>query len=384
MKKMISIILVLNLFLASMCVSAFGVNEGAVNVKAKSAVLMDFSTGEVLYSFNDNQKLYPASVTKIMPMLIFMEELEKGTIKLTDTVKTSSNASGKGGSQIWLKEGEVMTVDDLLKATAIGSANDAVTALGEHIAGSEEAFVALMNEKAKAMGMNNTTFENCSGLDDETKNHFSTAYDIAIMSRALLKHKDISKYTTVWMDTLRDGKTQLVNTNKLVRFYKGTTGLKTGTTSRAGYCLSASAERNGLHLIAVVMGADSSNERFDGAKAMLDWGFANFETVTPQLDSSLLSEVRVLKGVEAFVVPVADEIKPMTLKKGESEKISTEIILAENIEAPCEENQILGKIILTVDGKTAGEVNIRSKNPVERINFSVMLLRFLKVLSKSL
>jgi D-alanyl-D-alanine carboxypeptidase (penicillin-binding protein 5/6) len=271
-----------------------------------------------------------------------------------------------------------------LKATAIGSANDAVTALGEHIAGSEDAFVALMNEKAKAMGMNNTTFENCSGLDDETKNHFSTAYDIAIMSRALLRHKYISKYTTVWMDTLRDGKTQLVNTNKLVRFYKGTTGLKTGTTSRAGYCLSASAERNGLHLIAVVMGADSSNERFDGAKAMLDWGFANFETVTPQLDSSLLSEVRVLKGVEAYVVPVADEIKPLTLKKGESEKISTEIILAENIEAPCEENQILGKIILTVDGKTAGEVNIRSKNPVERINFSVMLLRFLKVLSKSL
>lgn len=384
MKKLISIILVLNLLLASMSVSVFGVNEGAVNVKAKSAVLMDFSTGEVLYSVNENQKLYPASVTKIMPMLIFMEELEKGTIKLTDTVKTSSNASSKGGSQIWLKEGEVMTVDDLLKATAIGSANDAVTALGEHIAGSEEAFVALMNEKAKAMGMNNTTFENCSGLDDETKNHFSTAYDIAIMSRALLKHKDISKYTTVWMDTLRDGKTQLVNTNKLVRFYKGTTGLKTGTTSRAGYCLSASAERNGLHLIAVVMGADSSNERFDGAKAMLDWGFANFETVTPQLDSSLLSEVRVLKGVDAYVMPVADEIKPLTLKKGESDKISTEIILAENIEAPCEENQILGKIILTVDGKTAGEVNIRSKNPVERINFGVMLLRFLKVLSKSL
>ncbi len=383
MKKLISIILVLNLLLISMSVSAFGVNEGAVNVNAKSAVLMDFSTGEVLYCFNENQRLYPASVTKIMPMLIFMEELQKGTIKLTDTVKTSSNASSKGGSQIWLKEGEVMTVDDLLKATAIGSANDAVTALGEHIAGSEEAFVQLMNEKAKAMGMNNTTFENCSGLDDDTKNHFSTAYDIAIMSRALLKHKEISKYTTVWMDTLRDGKTQLVNTNKLVRFYKGTTGLKTGTTSRAGYCLSASAERNGLHLIAVVMGADSSNERFDGAKAMLDWGFANFETVTPQLDSSLLSEVRVLKGVDAYVVPVTDEIKPLTLKKGESEKIATEIILAENIEAPCEENQLLGKIILTVDGETVGEVNIRSKNPVERINFGVMLLRFLKVLSKS-
>ncbi|MBQ1242740.1 MAG: D-alanyl-D-alanine carboxypeptidase, partial [Clostridia bacterium] len=219
MKKLISIILVLNLPLASMCVSAFGVNEGAVNVKAKSAVLMDFSTGEVLYSFNENQKLYPASVTKIMPMLIFMEELEKGTIKLTDTVKASVNAASKGGSQIWLKEGEIMTVDDLIKATAIGSANDAVTALGEHIAGSEEGFVKLMNEKAKALGMKNTTFENYSGLDDDTKNHFSTAYDIALMSRELLKHKDITKYTTVWMDTLRGGKTQLVNTNKLVRFY---------------------------------------------------------------------------------------------------------------------------------------------------------------------
>lgn len=384
MKKLISIILVLNLMLISLSVFAFGVNEGAVAVNAKSAVLMDFSTGEVLYSFNENEKLYPASVTKIMPMLIFMEELQKGTIALTDTVKTSSNASSKGGSQIWLKEGEIMTVDDLLKATAIGSANDAVTALGEHIAGSEEGFVQLMNEKAKALGMNNTTFENCSGLDDDTKNHFSTAYDIALMSRELLKHKEITKYTTVWMDTLREGKTQLVNTNKLVRFYKGTTGLKTGTTSRAGYCLSASAERDGLHLIAVVMGAESSNERFDGAKALLDWGFANFETVTPEIDSALLKDVRVLKGAEAYVTPIAENLKPFTLKKGDKDRMVTEITLPENIEAPCEENQTLGRIIFTIDGKEAGQVSLKSKNSVERINFGVMLLRFLKVLSKSL
>lgn len=384
MKKLISIILVLNLLFFSVTFSSFAVNEGAVTVRAKSAVLMDFSTGEILYSFNENEKLYPASVTKIMPMLIFMEELEKGTIKLDDTVKTSANASSKGGSQIWLKEGEVMTVNDLLKATAIGSANDAVTALGEHIAGSEEAFVKLMNEKAKSLGMNNTTFENCSGLDDDTKNHFSTAYDIALMSRELLKHKDITKYTTVWMDTLREGETQLVNTNKLVRFYKGTTGLKTGTTSRAGYCLSASAERDGLHLIAVIMGAESSNERFDNAKAMLDWGFANFETVTPEIDHSLLSDIRVIKGVDSYVTPVADEVRALTLEKGMKDRIKTEITLSEDIEAPCEENQVLGKITLTVDGETVGEVSLKSKNPVERINFGVMLLRFLKVLSKSL
>lgn len=384
MKKLISTFIVLNFLLLSLSVSAFSVNDDALSINAKSALLMDFSTGEVLYSFNENERLYPASVTKIMPMVIFMEELQKGTIKLTDTVKASANAASKGGSQIWLKEGEIMTVDDLLKATAIGSANDAVTALGEHIAGSEEGFVKLMNEKAKALGMKNTTFENCSGLDDDTKNHFSTAYDIALMSRELLKHKDITKYTTVWMDTLRGGETQLVNTNKLVRFYNGTTGLKTGTTSRAGYCLSASAERNGLHLIAVVMGADNSNDRFESAKTMLNWGFANYETVTPEIDYSIISDVRVLKGSDAYVTPTADEVKPITLQKGMKDRIETEITLAESIEAPCEENQILGKITLTVDGEAVGEINIRSKNSVERINFGVMLLRFLKVLSKSL
>ncbi len=384
MKKILSVILVLNILLLSLSFSSSALNEGAVEVKAKSAVLMDFSTGKVLFSKNENEKLYPASVTKIMPMLLFMEALDSGKISLTDVVTTSSNAAGKGGSQIWLKEGETMTVDELLKATAIGSANDAVTALGEHIAGSEEGFVKMMNERAKQLGMVNTNFENCSGLDDDTETHLTTAYDIALMSRELLKHEKITDYTTVWMDSLRGGETQLVNTNKLVRFYNGTTGLKTGTTSKAGHCLSASAKRDGLHLIAVVMGAENSTDRFEGAKAMLNWGFASFETVTPEIDSSLFSPVRVLKGADAYVDPVIEELTPLTLEAGQKDKIETVITLPENIEAPCEENQILGKVTLTVDGTTVGEFNLRCKNPVEKITFGVMLLRFLKVLSKSL
>ena len=384
MKKILSIILVLNLIFLSFSLSASAINEEAVEVNAKAAVLMDFSTGKVLYSFNENERLYPASVTKIMPMLLVMEALDSGKISLDDTVTTSTNAASKGGSQIWLKEGEEMTVDELMKATAIGSANDAVTALGEHLYGSEEAFVLEMNKRAEELGMTNTNFVNGSGLDDDTTEHLTTAYDIAVMSRELLKHEKISDYTTVWMDSLRGGETQLVNTNKLVRFYSGTTGLKTGTTSKAGNCLSASAKRDGLHLIAVVMGASSGTERFEAAKRMLNWGFSNYETVTPSVDEALLTPVRVKKGVEAYVMPRAEEIKPLTLNKGLKDKIETEISLSDYIEAPCEENQIIGKLVIKAEGETVGEYNLLCEKPVERITFGVMFLRFLKVLSKSL
>lgn len=384
MKKSISLILVFVLMLSCFTFSSSAVNEGAVEVKAKSAVLMDFSTGQVLYSFNENERLYPASVTKIMPMLLVMEALDSGKISLTDTVTTSTNASSKGGSQIWLKEGEQMTVDELMKATAIGSANDAVTALGEHLYGSEEAFVSAMNKRAEELGMTNTNFENGSGLDDTTTDHLTTAYDIALMSRELLKHEKITDYTTVWMDSLRDGATELVNTNRLVRFYNGTTGLKTGTTSRAGHCLSASAERDGLHLIAVVMGASNSTDRFEGAKALLNWGFSNYETVTPTVDSALLTPVRVKKGVDAYVMPKVGEIQPLTLRKGLKDKTETEITLSDYIEAPCEENQIIGKVVIRAEGETVGEYNLLCEKSVERITFGVMIFRFLKVLSKSL
>lgn len=384
MKKLLSFVLAINLIVMCFCFSGYAINEGAVDVNAKSAVLMDFSTGEILYSFNENERLYPASVTKIMSMLLVMEALARGEISLDDIVTASANASSKGGSQIWLKEGEQMTVNELLKATAIGSANDAVTALGEHIYGSEEAFVNAMNKRAEELHMTNTNFVNGSGLDDETTEHLTTAYDIALMSRELLKHEKIKDYTTVWTDALRGGETQLVNTNKLVRFYSGTTGLKTGTTSKAGNCLSASAEREGLHLIAVVMGATNSTERFESAKAMLNWGFANYETVTPETDETLFTPVRVKMGVEAYVMPKAQEIKPLTLKKGLKDKLETEISLSDYVEAPCEENQIIGKVFIKADSEIVGEYNLLCEKPVERITFGVMFFRFLKVLSKSL
>lgn len=383
MKKTISTVLTIILILCSFYVSAFAENETAVDVKAKSAVLMDASTGEVLFAKNENEKLYPASVTKIMSLLLFMEALDGGTISLADTVTASPSAAAKGGSQIWLKEGEQMTVDELLRATAIGSANDACTALGEHIAGSEEAFVSLMNEKAKQLGMENTHFDNCTGLDDDSETHLTTALDIAIMSKELLSHERIKTYTTVWMDSLRDGATQLVNTNKLVRFYNGTTGLKTGTTTKAGHCLSASAERNSLHLIAVVMGAQKSDDRFEGAKALLNWGFANYETVTPEIDTSSFSEVKVLRGVEETVRATVKDIKPLTLKTGLKSKIETVSELQEDVEAPVEQGQILGKVQLKIDGKVISEYNLVATNAVEKTKILDIMLRFLKSITKS-
>lgn len=383
MKKLISFFISVIILAGAFCVGTAAVNDSEIKVNAKAAVLMDASTGEVLFSFNENEKLYPASVTKIMPLLLFMEALDSGKIALTDVVTASPTAASKGGSQIWLKEGEQMTVDELLRATAIASANDACTALGEHIAGSETGFVKMMNDRAKELGMVNTAFVNCSGLDDDTTEHLTTAYDIALMSKELLSHDRIKTYTTVWMDSLRDGATQLVNTNKLVRFYSGTTGLKTGTTSKAGHCLSASAEREGLHLIAVVMGADNSTDRFEGAKAMLDWGFANFETVTPQIDSSLFGEVKIIRGVEESIKPVITGVKPITLKAGEKSQLKTEVSLCENAEAPIEKNQTLGTVTLKIDDKEIAKYNLVSEKEVEKTNIGHIIARFLTSLAKS-
>lgn len=384
MKRYVALITSMIFFLTLFTFSVSAENESEITVNAESGVLMDVQTGQVLYSFNEDKQLYPASVTKIMPLLLFMEALDSGKISLTDVVTASHDAASKGGSQIWLKEGEQMTVDELLRATAIASANDACTALGEHIAGSEGAFVKMMNDRADALGMKNTNFVNCSGLDDDTTEHLTTAYDIALMSCELLKHGKITDYTTVWMDSLRDGATQLVNTNRLVRFYKGTTGLKTGTTSKAGHCLSASAERDGLHLVAVVMGAKNSTDRFEGAKAMLDWGFANYESFTPEIDLSALTQVRVLKGVEAYVEPQLSQVKSLTLKSGQKQSLETKISLCEDVEAPVEENQTLGKVELLFGEKTVAEYNLTAKNAVERINIFIMGDRILKSLTKAL
>lgn len=368
MKKIISVLLCF-LLIMPLSVKAYANNTLTDSLSAESVVLMEMSSGEILLSKNPDEKLPPASITKIMTMLLVMEALESGKITLEDMVTTSKNASSKGGSQIWLKEGEQMTVHDMLKATAIGSANDACTALGEHIAGGETEFVAMMNKRAKELGMNNTNFENPSGLDDTAENHYSTALDVAIMSCALMKHEKIKEYTTVWMDSLRNGETELVNTNRLVRFYDGTTGVKTGTTSKAGYCVSASAQRDGMELVAVVLGSDNSTERFEDAKKLLNWGFANYTVCQPTVDSSLITNVNVLFGKENVIVPVTKGIEPILVKKGTEEKITQRVDICLDVEAPVEKGQKLGTVYFEIDGGTVASCLIISENSVERRNW---------------
>ncbi len=338
-----------------------------IEIKAKAAVLMEVTSGKVLMEYNPDTKLFPASVTKIMTMLLVAEAISSKKITLADKVSCSQNAATKGGSQIWLEEGESMTVDELLRATAIGSANDAATLLGEYVAGSETAFIDMMNNRAKELKMNNTHFENATGLDDTTDTHLTTAKDIGIMSCELLKYDFIRDYTTVWMDSLRDGKTELVNTNKLVRFYSGTTGLKTGTTAKAGCCVSASAEREGLHLVAVVMGSDNSNDRFNTAKAMLNWGFSNYSCITPKISKKYAKKVEVIGGKESFIKPEMLSISPVIVKKGEEEKIEVKVKMEECLEAPVVEKQTIGNIIIMIDGKKVAEHKITAKNSVEKL-----------------
>ena len=331
---------------------------------------------------NEHEKLYPASVTKIMALLLVMEAIDNNKIQLTDIVTTSPVAASKGGSQIWLKEGEQMSVDELLRATAVYSANDACTALGEYIAGSDEGFVVMMNERAAELGMKNTHFENCTGLDDDTENHLTTAYDIALMSRELMKHELIKEYTTIWMDSLRDGKTELVNTNKLIRFYNGATGLKTGTTNKAGCCVAATATRDGTSLIAVVMGADNSTDRFEGAKAMLNWGFVNYSTITPEIDQSLIKDVNVLKGEERVLTPQIPYTTSVIIPKGREKDLVSTVQMAATVEAPVESNQTLGTVTVSLDGEVLGKYNLTAPHYVDRLSFVTVFCRLLSVLCK--
>lgn len=345
--------------------------QPSFDVPAKTAILMEASTGRILYKKAENEKMPPASITKIMTLLLVMERIDQGTLKLTDKVTASKHACSMGGSQIWLKENEQMTVDELLRATAIASANDAAVALGEHLAGSEEAFVNLMNMKAKELGMKNTVFKNASGLD--TDGHLSSAYDIALMSRALLSHELIEKYSTVWMDSLRDGKTSLVNTNKLVRFYDGCTGLKTGTTDGAGSCLSASAKRGGVQYIAVVMGAKTSDERFASARTLLDYAFNTYTLYTPKVDTTKIGPVKVLRGMQQQVKVKAELPSGVLIQKGKEKNIEQKISLVTDVMAPVEKGQVIGKLTILLDGQILGEYNIKAESSVEKMNFSYAL-----------
>lgn len=346
-----------------------------LQITSKSAILLEQTTGKIIYEHNSHEKLSPASVTKIMSLLLIMEAIERGDITLETMVTTSPHAAGKGGSQIWLKEGEQMSVNDLLKATVIASANDATTALAEAVAGSEETFVGMMNDRAKQLGMNDTTFMNCTGLD--TEGHLTSAYDIAIMSKELLAHELITKYSTVWMDTLRDGKSELVNTNKLVRFYEGTTGLKTGTTSKAGYCLSASATRDNLSLIAVVMDSPSSKVRFNEARELLSFGFANFTSVKVEFPEKL-QDIKVVGGMCDSVSVGYEGEANVILEKIKKDTLTTEIILPDSLNAPIEKGQQIGECIIKSEDKEVARVKIVAEGTVHKMTFGKAFLTLLK------
>lgn len=334
----------------------------------KAYVLMDMDSKTVLEAKNENERLSPASVTKIMSLLIIAEAIDNKKITLNDKVATTKDAVSKGGSQIWLELGEEMTVDELLKAVIIASANDACTSLGDYVSGSQTAFVAEMNKKAKDLGLKNTNFENCTGLDDTTVNHYSSAYDLAIISSELMKHNLVQKYSTIWLDSLRDGKTELNNTNKLVSTYKGITGLKTGTTSNAGFCISATATRDNLNLVAVVLGADSSEKRFDTASQLLDTGFASYEAYSPKIDTNKIKPVKVQYGIVKSVVPTVPKDISVTVKKGHN-KISCKYDIKKSVKAPIKAGDSLGSISVICDGKVLRKYEVISPKSIKKVTF---------------
>ena len=365
-------------FLTALCAAALlSTSAGALEVSAPSAVLMEKETGTVLYEKDAHAKLEPASVTKVMTLLLTMEAIDAGQLGYDTVITASAHACSMGGSQIWLEENEQMTVDDMLKAVCVVSANDCAVALAEAVAGSEEAFVEKMNQRAAELGMNDTTFKNATGLPAE--GHVTSAWDIALMSRELiLNHPDIRNYTTIWMDSLRDGKSELVNTNKLIRFYEGATGLKTGSTDSALYCLSGTAERDGMELISVIMKAPTSAQRFDDAKALLSYGFSTYalETIVPQ---EALPPIPVELGTQATVQPVLGEGTALLLEKAKAGQLSQSVELAESVAAPVARGDTLGTLTVTAGEETVAQIPIVAGEDVARVTFSQMFTRLLRL-----
>jgi D-alanyl-D-alanine carboxypeptidase (penicillin-binding protein 5/6) len=375
MKRFGVIILAVFLLLGAIPVKAKAVD---LQVGGKSACLMDVATGTILYESNAHEPLAPASVTKVMTMLLIMEAIDSGKIGWDDAVTASEAAAAKGGSQIYLKVGESMCVSDMVKSIAVSSANDCACAMAEHLAGSESAFVDMMNARAKELGMNDTHFVNCTGLDDDenAKEHRTSAHDIAVMSRQLLKnHPDIKKFTTIWMDTVRNGAFGLSNTNKMVRFYDGCTGLKTGFTSGAGYCLSASAQREGLELIAVVMGAQTSQERFAACKSMLDYGFANYSLVSAEAGEW---EVPVKLGKAEAVAAMPGESPQFLIEKARRSQVTSAVELEETVTAPVSAGQRLGKLTIRAGEQVLAEIPVVARDPVQRLSFFDLFVLALK------
>ena len=372
MKKVICFFICVCFMMQSVVVFAEGNTDLGLN--AKSAILMEESTGNILYESNPDERLPIASVTKVMTMLLIMEAVDSGKISLDDMVTVSENAMSYGGSTMFLETGEQLTVNDMLKGIAVASANDGCVAMAEHLAGSESAFVDMMNEKAKELGMENTHFMNTNGLDED--DHYSSARDVAIMSRELMKHETIFNYTSIWMDTLRGGKFQLANTNKLIRFYDGANGLKTGSTSKALCCLSAAAKRNDMQLIAVVLGAPTSAERFASAKSLLDYGFANYAVNTQITAGDEVQKIAVEKGVDKEVGVVAGDSCSTLVKKGQEDNITKEIKIDETITAPIEAGQKIGTMTISRDGEVIADIDLNASSAVEKKGIRLIIKDF--------
>ncbi|MEE0858478.1 MAG: D-alanyl-D-alanine carboxypeptidase family protein [Acutalibacteraceae bacterium] len=363
-KRMLAVLLcMLLVFGCIFSVGAVSVDE----ITAPSAILVEAETGKVLFEKESHQVRACASITKVMTMILVMEAIDEGKLSMEDTITSSAHAASMGGSDIWLEEGEVMTVHDLIKATMVASANDAAVALAEEICGSEDAFVEKMNQKAKELGMNETTFKNCNGLDED--GHLTSAYDVALMSRELIKHKEIFEFTSIWMDYLRDGKTQIVNTNKLLKSYKGITGLKTGTTSQAGSCISATATRDGLTLVAVVLGSATGQERFTDASALLDYGFANYCIYTPKFDEEI-PEINVKNGMQSNLKAQANISGNFVIEKGKSKEVTYKLSVEDEVEAPVNKGDKVGTLTFYIGKEKLKEYPVVATHIVDKMDFS--------------
>ncbi len=378
MKKYVFLLLAPFMLAASLPSAEAALADSGLTLSCASCVLMEKETGAFLLEENSHEKLEPASVTKIMTLLLVMEAVDSGQLSLEDLVTVSAYAAGMGGSQVYLKEGEQMPVSEMIKCVTVVSGNDCAVALAEHLAGSEGAFVTRMNQRAQELGMADTAFLNCTGLP--AQGHVTSAHDIALMSRELiLNHPAIREYTTIWMDSIRNGEFGLTNTNRLVRFYEGTTGLKTGFTSSAQYCMSATAERDGMELIAVVMKSPSTNQRFDDARTLLDYGFANYNLV-PVYPDAPLAPVDVLLGAQAQVQPRLERDCRLLVRKGEEGQVTTRLSLAEDLEAPVEQGQTLGTLEVYVGDELRDTVPILAAQPVERLSIPGIFGRMLSKL----
>lgn len=376
LRRFFAVVLCVLLLLPTCFIETFALSEDEIS--SPSAILIEPDSKKILFEKNSDEQRACASITKVMTLLLVMEAIEQGKISYDDVVTTSEHAKSMGGSDIWLEVGEQMTVDEMIKATAVASANDAAVALAEHLCGTEDEFVALMNQRAKELSMENTVFKNCNGLDEE--GHITSAHDVAVMSAELIKHEKIFDYTTIWLDTLRGGETQIVNTNKLLKSYDGITGLKTGTTGDAGSCISATATRNGMSLVAVVLGATTGTDRFKDAAVLLDYGFANYEVLGFEADSKDIKDIKVNGGMKKSVKIKCEGSSNIVVEKGSKDKLVRNVKLKESLDAPVKKGMKVGEVTFALNEKEVSSFDVVTSDFVDEITFSSVFLELINAM----